>query len=1031
RYCQHLRQQQQHHGCPPGDYRPPTFFGTVAACGFFAMSMGFTLSICSFIVFSTSGAQQPRGASTRAPAPGAPAPGPGAPAPGAPAPGAHQHQGRQHQGAPAPGAPAPGAPAPGRQHQGRQHQGRQHQGRQHQGASTRGASTRGASTRGASTRGAQHQGRQHQGRQHQGRSTRGASTRGASTRGASTRGASTRGASTSTRGASTRGASTRLWVESDGNQLEVMEVIEVIEVMSDGMRFWASALGRGGLALLGLGSLLLTVSVLHHCCKPDTRKLVSERTHPLTTKVQHVFDNKNKCVLANNGKDVLENNIKDVLDNNSKDVLDNNSKDVLDNKMSRLSASSGRHRVNDQLVDCDSQEQLNLDDRLLAQVPSAVDPEDASALEAAANADELKSQRQGLLAMDISNAWAQFLLSNAEFLEHQSNSEEPSRQRDQLLRIIADKHLPVFTRGMQNSIRVCQICQLIKPDRAHHCATCGICLLKMDHHCPWVNNCVGYHNYKYFVLFLLYGALYCCYTGSGSAKYFVDFWMEGVSDIQAFRFHVLFLFFAAWMFCISLLALGGYHLHLAMSNLTTLESFRAPVLAGTGGPDKRAYNVGAARNFCQVFGNTCYLWFLPVRNWQTDGINWQHRASYSPGQQSYASMESGHADSPSRTPVEKQQLVPTSTSGRADQSGQVRLQAGHFCVERLQRDLLLLLLLLLLLVLVRQIRRGHGCLMVNGGRRYYGGGLRVLTSRLAGVTSCPALSGENSRMPAPELQPMAAAAAAAEEAAGSGGGDGTGQLLVPQVEGDLHIPIKIVRKRWVHIEGLQQVVAMDFVQIAVRQRPDIALGLAHGFELAGHLSEYVVFAEYGEHRVILQDLDAAPVKFERDEEVSRIEDVAPVHQDVPGGHVGGLELERQSPQAAGAGFPEGGAVLQQVAVQVKADVGLQALREALEHQVHVDAVGVGPGVLEVLLQALAQRRAVPLYSRWMMAETLPKMLAYIRLPMSITQMLNTFSMFVLGDTLPKPTEVKLEKVKYSAVMYFDLRLGPEFVSLRL
>ncbi|PAA51381.1 hypothetical protein BOX15_Mlig016957g1 [Macrostomum lignano] len=261
----------------------------------------------------------------------------------------------------------------------------------------------------------------------------------------------------------------------------------------------------------------------------------------------------------------------------------------------------------------------------------------------------------------------EFLLSNAEFLEHQSNSEEPSRQRDQLLRIIADKHLPVFTRGMQNSIRVCQICQLIKPDRAHHCATCGICLLKMDHHCPWVNNCVGYHNYKYFVLFLLYGALYCCYTGSGSAKYFVDFWMEGVSDIQAFRFHVLFLFFAAWMFCISLLALGGYHLHLAMSNLTTLESFRAPVLAGTGGPDKRAYNVGAARNFCQVFGNTCYLWFLPVRNWQTDGINWQHRASYSPGQQSYASMESGHADSPSRTPVEKQQLVPTSTSGRADQ----------------------------------------------------------------------------------------------------------------------------------------------------------------------------------------------------------------------------------------------------------------------------------------------------------------------------------------------------------------------------
>ena len=43
-----------------------------------------------------------------------------------------------------------------------------------------------------------------------------------------------------------------------------------------------------------------------------------------------------------------------------------------------------------------------------------------------------------------------------------------------------------------------------KPQRAHHCSECGFCIYKMDHHCPWVNNCVGNRNMKYFLQFVLY-----------------------------------------------------------------------------------------------------------------------------------------------------------------------------------------------------------------------------------------------------------------------------------------------------------------------------------------------------------------------------------------------------------------------------------------------------------------------------------------------------------------------------------------------
>lgn len=49
----------------------------------------------------------------------------------------------------------------------------------------------------------------------------------------------------------------------------------------------------------------------------------------------------------------------------------------------------------------------------------------------------------------------------------------------------------------------CRTCHTPKPARSKHCSICKGCVAKHDHHCIWINNCVGLNNTRYFILFLL------------------------------------------------------------------------------------------------------------------------------------------------------------------------------------------------------------------------------------------------------------------------------------------------------------------------------------------------------------------------------------------------------------------------------------------------------------------------------------------------------------------------------------------------
>lgn len=171
--------------------------------------------------------------------------------------------------------------------------------------------------------------------------------------------------------------------------------------------------------------------------------------------------------------------------------------------------------------------------------------------------------------------------------------------------------------------RHCKWCGKYKPDRCHHCRVCKTCILKMDHHCPWIYNCVGFANYKFFFLLLLYSVLDChliVWTMAESVKRCVD--------DPTIHFGVMFLTLfgetLAFFLAVLVTLFFGFHNWLMLKAMTTIEFCEKSLPKREGESrsyESSVYDLGFCGNIRAVLGDSALLWFFPCSRPTGDGLN--------------------------------------------------------------------------------------------------------------------------------------------------------------------------------------------------------------------------------------------------------------------------------------------------------------------------------------------------------------------------------------------------------------------------
>ncbi|XP_068087965.1 palmitoyltransferase ZDHHC14 isoform X2 [Hyperolius riggenbachi] len=165
----------------------------------------------------------------------------------------------------------------------------------------------------------------------------------------------------------------------------------------------------------------------------------------------------------------------------------------------------------------------------------------------------------------------------------------------------------VVINGQTVKLKYCFTCKIFRPPRASHCSLCDNCVERFDHHCPWVGNCVGKRNYRFFYMFILSLSFLTVFIFAFVITHVIlrsqqTGFLNALKDSPASVLEAVVCFFSVW----SIVGLSGFHTYLISSNQTTNEDIKGSWSSKRGKENYNPYSYG------NVFTNCCVALCGPV-----------------------------------------------------------------------------------------------------------------------------------------------------------------------------------------------------------------------------------------------------------------------------------------------------------------------------------------------------------------------------------------------------------------------------------